>query len=338
MKSLTILLACIAWANAASAQLSPEQQHRDREIVLYNQSKAQVGEEKQKGIIFYNQFKISSAITHLSLAAEAGDSEAQYYLGESLRRKKIFITLEAQKAYEASAMQGNIYAMIRLSQRDNDLCNTMKNCPTSLKEPREWLKLATISTEQRAENGDAEAMYLMFYMTGENKWLELSAEHGYPFSQYYLATEYLSGKGLFILPSKRAEAVERYMKASAEGGYPLGMMAYAEILANKKDYDGLRSWNIKAAEAGYASAVFGYGSYLSEKPSQYGFEYDPIKSYALIFTLLELDGGGGMKDYANDILPEIAAKLTSEQIEQAKQMSEEWKANHPPLSYFPDKL
>jgi hypothetical protein len=295
-------------------------------------------EEKKQGIIFYNQFKITAAIPHLKAAAEAGDHEAQYYLGEAIRKNKKYMTPEAQSAYEASAIQGDIYSMIRLSGSNNDLCVAMKNCPKGRKSPTAWQKMALDTAEKESKKGNAEAMYLMFRLTGEDKWLELSAEKGYAFAQYYLANGYRGGKGFFLLPSSRAEIIEQLMKASAEGGYPLGMMGYVEALASKKDYKALRFWNEKAAEAGYASAVFGFGSFLSKNPSEFGFPYDPIKSYALIFSLLELNGGGGMQDYANDILPEIAAKLTLEQIEQAKQMSKDWKSTHPPLSYFPDKL
>jgi hypothetical protein len=54
--------------------------------------------------------------------------------------------------------------------------------------------------------------------------------------------------------------------------------------------------------------------------------------------LLELDGGGDAKVYAEDVLPEIGAKMTPEQIEEAKAFAQEWKASHPPLSFFPEKL
>ncbi|WP_149086837.1 tetratricopeptide repeat protein [Pseudomonas prosekii] len=293
---------------------------------------------KTQGLVFYNQFKTTLAIPKLKIAADAGDQEAQYYLGEAIVRKSKHITSEAQGAYEASALDGNIYSMIRLATSSDDLCVTMKNCPAAQKTPAEWKEIALEKAQAAASKGDAEAMYLMFRLSGEDKWLERSAEAGYALAQYRLATAYRSGKSFFLPPSKRAEAVERLMKASAEGGYPLGMMGYVEVLASNKQFDLLRFWNQKAAESGYASAVFGYGSYLSKKPSEFAFPYDPVKSYALIFSLLELDGGGGMHDYASDILPEISEKLTPEQIEQAKQISKEWKATHPPLSYFPDKL
>ncbi|WP_259697812.1 tetratricopeptide repeat protein [Pseudomonas frederiksbergensis] len=293
---------------------------------------------KTQGIVLYNQFKAISATPLLKISADAGDHEAQYYLGEAIRKNNRYMTSEALSAYEASALQGDTYSMIRLAGDTNDLCVTMGNCPQGRKEPSEWRKLALDSAGAEAVKGNAEAMYLMFRLTGDDMWLEKSAEKGYAFAQYYLGMGYRDGKGFFALPSSRADTVERLMKASAEGGYPPGMMTYVEVLATKKDYVTLRVWYEKAAESGYASAVFGYGSYLSKNPSELGFPYEPVKAYALISTLLELDGGGGLQKYAKEMLPEIAEKLTPEQIEQAKQISKEWKSTHPPLSYFPDKL
>ncbi len=45
-----------------------------------------------------------------------------------------------------------------------------------------------------------------------------------------------------------------------------------------------------------------------------------------------------MQEFAKDELPEIAAKMTDEQIEKSKKTLTEWKATRPPLSFFPDKL
>ncbi|SDT60643.1 tetratricopeptide repeat protein [Pseudomonas prosekii] len=293
---------------------------------------------KTQGLVFYNQFKTTLAIPKLKIAADAGDQEAQYYLGEAIVRKSKYMTSEASAAYEASALQGNIYSMVRLSWNKNDLCVAMNNCPAGQKNPGEWRKIALEAAEQESSDGKAEAMYLMFRLTRDDKWLKKSADSGYAFAQYYLGTGYRDGKGFFLLPSSRSDLVEQLMKASAEGGYPPGMMAYVELIAAKKDYEAVRFWYQKAAESGYTEAVFGYGSYLAKNPSEIGFPYDPVKSYAIISTLLELDGGGGVKEFAKDLLAEIAPKLTSEQIAQATQMSVEWKKTHPPLSYFPDKL
>ncbi|MEB0045175.1 MULTISPECIES: sel1 repeat family protein [unclassified Pseudomonas] len=293
---------------------------------------------KNKGIELYNQFKAISATPQLKIAADAGDHEAQYYLGEAIRKNKKYMTPEALSAYEASALQGDIYSMIRLAGEKNDLCVAMGNCPKGRKEPGEWGKMAIDTAGVEAAKGNAEAMYLMFIVTGDDKWLEKSAEKGYAFAQYFLGVSYREGRGFFILPSSRAEVVERLMKASAEGGYPQGMLEYGAILAEKKDLQGFRFWNEKAAETGYATAIFGYGSDIGKESSEFGYTYDPVKSYALLHLLLELDGGGGMPDYVNYVLPNISDKMSPKQIEKAKMVSKEWKDSHPPLSFFPDKL
>ena len=37
-------------------------------------------------------------------------------------------------------------------------------------------------------------------------------------------------------------------------------------------------------------------------------------------------------------LPDIEKNMSKEQIEKAKELAKTWKANHPPLSFYPDKL
>jgi hypothetical protein len=103
------------------------------------------------------------------------------------------MTPEAMSAYEASALQGDIYSMIRLAGEKNDLCVTMGNCPESRKEPGVWGKLALDTASVEAAKGNAEAMYLMFIVTGDDKWLEKSAENGYAFAQYFLGVSYREG-------------------------------------------------------------------------------------------------------------------------------------------------
>lgn len=321
-KSETIfgfILLCIS--SYSSAELSPDQHIA-----------------KVTGITLYNQFKAISATPFLRIASDAGDPEAQYYLGEAIRKNKRYMTAEALGAYEASAMQGNVHAMIRLAGEKNDLCVVMGNCPLGRKEPGEWGRQARETASAKAAKGDSEAMYLLFVLTGEDSWLEKSAEAGYSYAQYFLGMRYREGKGFFLLPSNRTDTVERLFKTSAENGYPQGMLAYGAVLAERKDFRGFRLWNEKAAETGYASAVLGYGAYLGEKPSEFGFDYHPVKAYALLHALLELDGGGGMPDYVNYMLPDIAAEMTPAQIDEAKSLSRQWKQTHPPLSFFPDKL
>lgn len=248
------------------------------------------------------------------------------------------MTPEAQRAYEASASQGDLYAMIRLSQRGGDLCVQMNNCPSEQKSPMDWRKSALEAATKQAEMGDSEAMYLLYRLTGDEQWFERSAEGGYALSQYYLGAEYREGKGFFLTPAKRADVVERWMRASAEGGNPQGMLAYAAIQGRKQDWQTFRYWNEKAALTGYVSAVYGYGSYLAGQSPEYGFKEDLVTAYACISWVLEMDGGGGMKEFAQEELPQIAARMSTQQIKQSEKLLTEWKASRPPLSFFPDKL
>ncbi|MBK5418540.1 sel1 repeat family protein [Pseudomonas sp. TH31] len=292
---------------------------------------------KTRGIILYNQYKAISATPFLSIAAEAGDHEAQYYLGESLRRKNHYMNPEARKWYEASAAQGDLYAMIQLGRSEKDLCQISNDCPSDQKQPIEWLKQAQNIAKPKAENGDAESMYIMYELTVDKNWLKRAADAGHPIAQYWMGITEKQGEG-FFLPWQRQESIEKWFKASAEGGYPKGMREYAIFLGEKNDMDGYRKWNEKSALTGYVSTIFEYGSDLAHEPDLYGYPLDAVKGYALIYMLKELDGGGGMQADVKDQLQKISSKITSEQIAEAKKVAESWKETHPPLSFFPEKL
>ena len=315
--SATLLL---IGANQASAELNAEQLHA-----------------KQQGIILYNQFKAVSATPLLRIAAEAGDHEAQYYLAESLRQKNSYMNPEAKKWYEMAATQGDLYAMIQLGRVKDDLCKLSEDCPATEKKPSDWLNQASSIAQPNAEDGNAEAMYIMYELTLDTNWLEKAAAKNHQISQYLLAKSYHQGDG-FFLPWQRSEVVEKLFKASAEGGYPPSMMEYGALLYEKGDIEGFRQWNEQAALASYATTVYGYGSDLAHEPDTYGFPFDVVKGYALVYTLKELDGGGGLQERVESKLPKIEAKMTAEQISEGKQLAKEWKATHAPLSFYPDKL
>ena len=116
------------------------------------------------------------------------------------------------------------------------------------------------------------------------------------------------------------------------------MGQYMGVLHEKGDLKGARYWLEQAAAQGSQAAVGSYGAYLAHTPDQLGYPLDLVKGYGLVSLLLELDGGGGVEEYVADKLELIAAKMTPEQIEEAKAFAKEWKASHPPLSFFPDKL
>lgn len=293
---------------------------------------------KLHGIALYNQHKAVSAMPFPKTAAEGGDAEARYYLAEAIRKNTRYIDAAAREAYEASAEQGNIYAMIRLGEMDSDLCVAMNNCSKSRRTPQEWIATAKSTALAQASKHDAESMYLLYELTGEKTWLEQSAENGFALSQYLLATEYREGNGFFITPSRRADAVERWMKASAEGGYPRAMTSLTAVLFEKNDLEGARNWSERAASTGYVEAVFNYAYYLSGENTDFGFPVNLVRSYALLSLFSELDGGGGAKEDADYLIAKFRSSMSPAQLDEAGKMASQWKENHPALSYFPFKL
>ncbi|SNS89565.1 tetratricopeptide repeat protein [Pseudomonas segetis] len=322
-KAISVVALMFAVVNMACAQLSPEQQAA-----------------KERGITLFNQYK--PAYNDLLIAAEAGDSDAQYYLAEDIRLEHRYVTKEAAKWYIAAANQGDYYAMFRLSGADSDLCSIMKNCPAGTKSAGDWLLQLRNTARPLAEQGDSEAMNIMYNATADIEWLKQSAEAGYAPAQWLLANKYLEGNG-FFLPWNRSAAVKKWLKASAEGGDPKGMMQYADTLYNDghakgKDIEEVRHWMAEASKLGYVSAISSYGAYLAHEPDAIGYPLDRVKGYGLLSLLRVLDGGGNIQVYLDEVMPEIAAKMTPEELEQAKVFAEQWKKTHPPVSFYPDKL
>lgn len=309
----------LSMSNQALAELTPPQQSA-----------------KERGLALYNQYK--PATVELRIAADAGDAESQYFLAEELRQQKQYITEESQKWYEAAASQGELYAALRLSKSNNDLCAVINNCPEGSKTKEEWRIFLIKEAERRSNNGDGEAMYIMYLVTGKLEWLEKSAEADFGRSQWLLANRYKEGEK-FLLPWKRNDEIGRWLKASAENGFPDGMLEYSAFLyENGGDLSVARHWIEEAAKTGYQSGVSSYGAYLAHTPALYDFPLDVVKGYALTSLLLELDGGGNVKPYVDEVLPEIAQKMTSSQIAEAKVFASQWKATHPPLSFYPGKF
>lgn len=315
----SIAVTAVLFSSLALAQLTPVQQSA-----------------KERGIMLFNQYK--TAEPELRIAAEAGDSEAQFYLAEEIRLQKQRITAEAQKWYEASATQGNYYAMFKLATTSNDLCSVGAQCPAGSKKSSEWLELLIKTAEPRALNGDGEAMAIMYNAKADLEWLEKSAAAGYAPAQWLLANRYAEGEGTFMLPWKRKSAEEKLLKDASEGGFPKAMVEYISILSERNDLEGVRYWWEVAAKTGYQNAVASYGAYVAHTPDRVGYPVDLIKGYALISLLKELDGGGNIQVYVEGKLPKIAEKMTPAQIEEATKYAAEWKATHPPLSFFPEKL
>jgi TPR repeat protein len=191
---LAVLTLCLTSLGQAWAQLTPAQQAA-----------------KERGLMLYNQHKAISATPFLRIAAEAGDREAQYFLAESLRFNNRYMTTEAHHWYEAAARQGDYYAMIRLGRSGNDLCTVMNNCPPGRKSPEEWLREAQKRAEPQAQQGDAEAMYILYHVTASRDWLEKPPMRAMPLPSIGWQFELAKARDSF---SRRGSARKRWRNGS----------------------------------------------------------------------------------------------------------------------------
>ncbi|MEA9976204.1 MULTISPECIES: sel1 repeat family protein [unclassified Pseudomonas] len=297
-------------------------------------------EARSRGLFFLNMIRSAMASPFLEISAEAGDTESQYYLAEILRRNQKFITPKAQALHEAAAEKGDIYAMMRLSDKGDDLCHIMENCSPDIKTPKEWLESARSLAKERAAQGDGEAMQQLFMITGHFDWLIKAAESGFPDAQEWLGSLYKEGVGTFLIPGNREKEIEKWYKASAEGGYPPGMNSYADLLHKRGDRQGYGHWIERSAKAGHFGAMSGYAAWTAHMPDEVGYPLDLVKAYGLTLLMAEADPGRGPSSpgYGGQVLPEVAAKMTPEQIEAGKAYAKEWAKTHPPLSRFPPKF
>jgi len=321
MTTIKAVCLLLVLSNFAWAQLTPEQE-----------------EARVKGITAYNMMRGFTARPFLEISAKAGDGESQYYLAELILLRKKYITPEAQALYEAVAEKGDIYAMLRLADKADDLCHIMENCPPDIKTPQRWLESARLLATKRANLGDAEAMYQLFLMTSKFDWLTQAAESGFSRAQYMLGEIYSEGFGTFLIPGNRKKEIEKWYRASAQSGYPPGMNRYADTLNARGDLQGFAYWIEKSAKAGDFGAMSDYAAWAAHMPDKVGYPLDLVKAYGLTLFMAESDPGTPTRlSYGEEILPRVAAKMPPEQIEAGKAYAKEWAETHPPLSRFPPK-
>lgn len=318
-KVIALLLALVL--SPAWAQLTVEQE-----------------DAKKQGVTYYHMKKSKLAAPYLTEAANAGDIESQYYMGEIERRKSMFMSAEAQAWYEKAAEQGDIYAMIRLRSGDKMLCILLKSCGPEVKSPGEWGEIARKLAQERARLGDGEAMFQLYFLTRDFGWLKKSAEAGFAEGQDWLGVQYEQGRRFFLTPGLRKREVERLYRVAAEAGYVPAIRNLRRLMWEKSDMNGYRYWTKVGAEFGDFEITFSYAAWTAHTPNQVNYPLDLVKGYGLTLLVAQSEPGTWRKSYGEEALIEVAAKMTPEQIEAGKAFAEEWKRTHPPISRFPPKL
>lgn len=261
---------------------------------VWAQLTAEQQSAKEKGLALYQMEFDKEAVPLLELAAQAGDPEAQYYMGEIQRQKTMFMSRGAQRWYEKSAAQGDIYAMLRLATADNTICELSENCAAFLKTPEQWGNIARNLVRQRAAQGDGEAMYQLYLLTSDFGWLIKSAEAGFPEGQNLLGLYYQEGKGVFLIPGKREREIERLFRAAAEAGYAPAMGNLSGLLLARNDLKGLGYWIEAAAKLGHYDAMTSYAAWTAHMPYKVDYPLDIVKAtvshYCWHRPILELGG------------------------------------------------
>ncbi len=153
-----------------------------------------------------------------------------------------------------------------------------------------------------AQAGDREAQYRVGVMYAEGKgvapndaeaalWFERAAEQGEPMAQYNLGASYVEGAGV----RKDMAAAAKWFRRAAEQGIPLAQLNLGLLYASG---DGVPLDNVEA------------------------LKWIDLAIYAL--------PAGGIRSDAARAVADVAAKMNSEQVQEAKSRERAWKVKVEP--------
>ncbi|KEF30956.1 hypothetical protein D777_02109 [Marinobacter nitratireducens] len=246
----------------------------------------------QEGYILYQERLSPGAIVKFEEAAELGHGEAAYWVGEILRKRYAYMTAEAEQFYRQAADGGEVYAMLRFAQNGN-FCGTLRDCDY---DHEEWVDRALATALPRAEAGDSEAMmelFSVYWAAGDRgeafEWTEKAAENGNAFAQFWLAVGLLDERdmGFYWTEAGRREDTLKWLRASAEQGFPKAILKLAVELKEDGRFEEANEWVDRMGQTDYFEALYNYGLILldgSEGMFQYP-EAKPVEGLAVLMAL-----------------------------------------------------
>ncbi|WP_447894174.1 tetratricopeptide repeat protein [Vreelandella sp. GE22] len=295
---------------------------------------------KEEGMRLWGIHQWETMQPPLKIAAEAGDVEAMYYLGEANRLLSRGLSRAAMDWYYQAARHGEPYAMLRLNS--GGACKLGDVCPDN---GDDWREAALEATLPKAEDGDADAMMALYsiYATMEdadaaNHWLLEAAEADSVYALDWLGRRAIDDQDNYASETELLEAAEGWFRRAAELGYPPAMSNLSAILRNLKHYDEAWEWIEKASDAGHMNGR----QWLADcniMPNSKGRELcnaapspNPVEGWAILTAITEevpdTFSSGHWELYRQYVTPE--------QREEGEAMKDEW-LNKEPLSYFPPK-
>ncbi|MDI5935272.1 tetratricopeptide repeat protein [Halomonas kalidii] len=292
---------------------------------------------KDEGMRLYGLGIAAESIPLLEPAAEAGDVDAMYYLGEIHRLRHMGLTQAAMGWYLQAAEQNDVYAMLRLFQ--GGACIAGDVCP---EEHKGWREAALAIAQPQAEASDPDAMLALFHtyrmfdeMGQASEWLERAAEAGQPEAQTLLGNQILDGRGWYLTNGRRLSAAEEWFRKAAEQGYVPGMSGLARVLNEQKSYSSSWEWLLRAAEAGHADRFLSVGwcYFDPDIEERCPAERDVVRGWAMLSILAEKTNNSLLDSF----MRENENSLTIEQLQEAKNLVESWQQELP-LSNFPPRF
>ncbi|GGC80131.1 tetratricopeptide repeat protein [Marinobacter halophilus] len=298
-----------------------------------------------EGYMLYQQYAGGRSLPKFKKAAELGHIEAAYYAGNVIRRNHTFMTSESEHYYRQAADGGDVYAMLRLAQKDS-VCGTLRNCDY---DREAWLERALELSLPRAEAGDTEAMMALssaYAIKGDSasdlKWVERAAENGHAFAQYWMAVMLSEQeRGFYWTEAGRQRDVLKWLKASAVSGYPKAMYKLAVTLRAQGRLEEARYWVEVMGKTDYYDAVLESGVQLMMGPDvgdifsptiSYQFEKPrPVEGAALLLALHRQTG----KDAPLEMIEAYQEHLTPEIMAEVETRSKELLVDTPVIYYLP---
>ena len=171
------------------------------------------------------------------------------------------------------------------------------------------------------EEGNAAYLEKEYAKAGE-LWRPL-AEKGDATAQYYLGTLFAEGKGV---AQNDATAFTWFQRAANQGNavaqYNVGA-SFAEGTGIAKSYTDAAKWFRRAADQGVAFAQLNLGLLYA---AGRGVPQDNVEAFKwLELAFRGLPAGGPRMDVAH-AMQDVAAKMTTEEIDEARQRERAWKA------------
>lgn len=299
----------------------------------------------QEGYTLYQQRYSPNAFTKFKEAARLGHAEAAYYAGNILRRNSTYITPEAEEFYRQAAEGGDVYAMLRFAQKGK-MCGTLRNCDY---DREEWLDRAKEIVLPKAEAGDTQAMMALssaYAIGGDSdkdfEWVERAAENGHASAQYWMAVMLdEQDRGFYWTEEGRKEDILKWLRASAEQGFPKAMLKLAVKLREQGQLEEARYWIERMAETDYYDALVEAGVQIMMGPDigkvlsptiSYHFEKPrPVEGAAILLAVHREKG----KDEPLELIERYEDYLTPEIMAEAKERSKELLVDTPIIYYLP---